>query len=127
MVSHEQLALAERAERGISGSAFQKIRRSSPFDDKDWALLLGLSPHALKRFQEKGTRFDVVHSDKILLLDQLNRRGIEVFGAKGPFYDWLQYPNRALDGRRPRNLAVSAFGISLILEELGRIEHGIFA
>ena len=127
MSEQEQFSLIEAAKRGVSGRVFGKLSRQSPLSAADWAGLLGLSPQTLERYKREGKRFDVVHSDKILQLNLLIKRGAEVFGDPQRFYNWLQYPNPALGNAIPLELAVSAFGVNLLLTELGRIEHGIFA
>jgi putative toxin-antitoxin system antitoxin component (TIGR02293 family) len=54
-------------------------------------------------------------------------RGIEVFGDKEKLIGWLQRSNVALGRRKPMDLLASGLGIDLVLDELGRIEHGLAA
>ena len=54
-------------------------------------------------------------------------RGEEIFGNREQFNAWLKEPNRALADKKPMDLLVSNFGIDMILDELGRIEHGIIS
>jgi putative toxin-antitoxin system antitoxin component (TIGR02293 family) len=53
--------------------------------------------------------------------------GATVFGDKDKFLSWMKQPNKALDGKIPINLLSSRFGSEMILEQLGRIEHGVFS
>ena len=123
----EQFSLIATAKRGIPGRVFNKLSRESPLSLTDWSNLLGLSRQTIERYKREGRRFDVMHSDRILQLDVLLKRGREVFGDRDRFYEWLRYANPALGGVVPLDLAVSSFGVNLLMNELGRIEHGIFA
>jgi uncharacterized protein (DUF2384 family) len=50
-----------------------------------------------------------------------------VFGDKERFNVWLNATNIALGNVKPKDLLDNTFGISLLKDELGRIEHGILA
>lgn len=50
------------------------------------------------------------------------RKGIEIFGNKENFREWLCSPNIAMGGNMP-----IAYDWELIYDVLGRIEHGVFA
>ncbi|MFX0194763.1 MAG: antitoxin Xre/MbcA/ParS toxin-binding domain-containing protein, partial [Candidatus Hodarchaeota archaeon] len=43
------------------------------------------------------------------------------------FLAWMDHPNRALADKTPLSLLNSRFGAEMLLDELGRIEHGVFA
>jgi putative toxin-antitoxin system antitoxin component (TIGR02293 family) len=53
--------------------------------------------------------------------------GIEVFGDRDNFNIWLNSRSIALGGRSPKELLDTKFGIDLVKDELGRIEHGVLA
>jgi len=57
----------------------------------------------------------------------LYKRGVHVFGKEENFYSWMGAKSIALGGVRPKDLLDNSFGISMVYDELGRIEHGIFA
>jgi putative toxin-antitoxin system antitoxin component (TIGR02293 family) len=48
-----------------------------------------------------------------------------VFGDKDRFLAWANQPSKALAGKKPLELLGSRFGIDLVLDELGRMEHGV--
>ena len=58
---------------------------------------------------------------------ELLDRAVECFGDLDKALDWLQTPSAALNGLAPVRIAASPEGRQSVLEELGRIEHGIFA
>jgi hypothetical protein len=53
------------------------------------------------------------------------RRAVEALGSAENALSWLNIENKALGGIRPVDRSHSAAGIQLVLDLLGRIEHGI--
>jgi len=117
--------LMEKAKRGISFNFFYSLSRKFPFTMQDWANFLHISGKTLSRYQKEDKIFDEPQSEKILQIEILYAKGIEVFGASDYFLKWLQTDNLALGKTKPQELLGSNFGISLLMDELTRIEHGI--
>lgn len=51
--------------------------------------------------------------------------GIETFGDKDKFDQWLATENLALGERKPKELLDTSVGIGLLKDELARIEYGV--
>jgi len=66
---------------------------------------------------------DVISMDIPL---ELLRRAVEVFGSKERSLYWFIAPNHALGGVCPGELLERAQGKIRVLDELGRIESGVF-
>ena len=94
---------------------------------QDWADFLHISGKTLSRYQKEDKSFDVLQSEKILQIEMLYKRGEDVFGSSENFLIWLQSENIALGKTKPQDLLGSVFGISLLMDELTRIEHGVLA
>jgi putative toxin-antitoxin system antitoxin component (TIGR02293 family) len=58
---------------------------------------------------------------------ELLDRAVECFGDLDKALDWLQAPNAALKGLAPVRVAANPEGRQTVLDELGRIEYGVFA
>jgi uncharacterized protein (DUF2384 family) len=58
---------------------------------------------------------------------EVRDRAVECFGDFDKALDWLQSPNAVLKGLAPIRIAVDRDGRRTVLNELGRIEHGVFA
>ena len=54
-------------------------------------------------------------------------KGSKVFNSRDRFLDWMNYPNKAFNNKTPMSLLDSKFGMDMVLDELGRIEHGVFS
>lgn len=58
---------------------------------------------------------------------RLYNRGAEVFGSSNAFMQWMDSNVRALGNKKPKDFLNTREGIETLMDELGRIEHGIFA
>jgi putative toxin-antitoxin system antitoxin component (TIGR02293 family) len=115
------------AEKGISFQLFNNLVKKFPFSFHEWAGFLHISGKTLSRYQKEEKTFDTLQSEKILQIEMLYKRGEEVFGSADYFLIWLQAENLALGKTKPQDLIGSNFGISLLMDELTRLEHGILA
>lgn len=96
------------------------------FTMQELASILHISERTLQRYSN-NEKMSSDTSERALLLAQLYRRGINVLGSANNFKDWLKTPLPAFKQQTPLSFLDTAFGFSLISDELGRIEHGIFA
>lgn len=112
---------------GLHFKMFEEIIEQSLFTIADFALFTHVSEKTIQRRLQNKANFTSAETEKILQIYQISSRGEEVFGHKHKFKEWLNRENYALGGEKPRNLLENAFGIQLVMDELGRIEHGIFA
>lgn len=121
------LELVKLSRDGIKYKTFFRLTQKGPFDLHDWSDFLHLSERTFQRYKKEKKTFSTLHSEKILEITILYMKGIDIFGDKDNFNEWLDNINVALGGIKPRELLDSSFGIQLIKDELGRIEHGVLA
>ncbi len=121
------LAIIEIVRNGISYKDFNKIADDTPFSLTEWANYLQLSERTIQRNQKENKSFQPIQSERIVELSMLYKYGVEVFGDKDNFNIWLNSKSISLGGRTPKDLLDTKFGISMVRDELGRIEHGILA
>lgn len=114
--------------KGLPYSLFEEIQKVSPFSENDWAEFLAISVKTLQRNKkEDNFYFKPIHSEKIIELAEVTQFGKEVFDSTEKFYQWLKSPSHALGNLKPMELLKDSYGKELVMEELNRIEHGIFA
>ena len=65
-------------------------------------------------------------SERAIALAQLYARGFEFMGEER-FLRWMNRQHVSLGRKRPVDLLDTHFGMVLIGDELGRIEHGVLA
>ncbi len=58
---------------------------------------------------------------------ELYNRGIEMFGSLKEFEQWQDTVLLPFGNKKPKEFLSTADGITMILDELGRIQHGILA
>ncbi|MCU0395969.1 MAG: DUF2384 domain-containing protein [Chitinophagaceae bacterium] len=88
--------------------------------------ILDTTDRTLRR-HEPGTLLSREHSERLLEIARLYSRGEEVFGSLDVFRAWMGSPIPALGGLQPKSFLDTSLGIGLLMSELGRIEHGVFA
>ena len=125
--TNNSLILMKIVREGVDYEAFEQLLSKYPFSIEEWANFLLLSERTLQRYKKNDTSFDSLQSEKILQITLLYQRGTDIFGKKESFNIWLDSVNIALGHIKPKELLDNAFGISLLEDELTRIEHGILA
>lgn len=124
---NNKLLIVHSIRNGISYSFYNKIKELSPFSEKDWADFLGVSTKTLQRFKnEKKHLFKPQHSEKIIELAEVTNYGNEVFDSNDQFYIWLKSPSIALGNMTPLELLKDSYGKEMVMEELNRIDQGVF-
>jgi putative toxin-antitoxin system antitoxin component (TIGR02293 family) len=119
--------IMQAVREGIPYYAFENYVSKSPFNLSEWSDLLGLSERSLQRYKKDNKPFDRLHSDRIIEIVLVLRKGVEVFGNEDKFSHWMNSNIIALGGIKPKELLDSSFGIRLLYDELTRIAYGIFA
>jgi putative toxin-antitoxin system antitoxin component (TIGR02293 family) len=106
---------------------FKKIADKVPFTLQEWSQILHISERTLQRYAKANSNFPFSVVDRILQIDKVIKRGMEVFGNLDKFISWLRNNPYMLEGRLSLQSLRSIEGINLVLTQLGRIEHGLFA
>jgi putative toxin-antitoxin system antitoxin component (TIGR02293 family) len=88
------------------------------------ARLLPVTPRTLQRYSP-GKHLSLAVSEQVLQLAEVVATGTDVFGNRDNFLAWLSLPSAPLGDRKPIDLMSSRFGAELVMDELGRIAHGI--
>jgi putative toxin-antitoxin system antitoxin component (TIGR02293 family) len=121
------LQLISTIREGIKYALFISLAEKSPFSLSEWSGFLHISERTMQRYKKEKKAFDPIYSEKILEVTMLYKFGIEVFGSSERFNTWLETKNLVLDGAKPKDLLDNTFGISLVKDELTRIEYGLLA
>jgi putative toxin-antitoxin system antitoxin component (TIGR02293 family) len=119
-----RMDLVELAGRGLTKDAVSRLAGHLSLSLKEMAALLPITERSLQRYTAKQHLSPTV-SEQVLQIAEAVARGTEVFGGKGRFLAWANQPSTALADKTPLELLGSRFGTELVLDELGRIEHGI--
>ena len=123
---NSQMDLIELSKKGISKKALNHLIKYTSLTTSQIAKLLPITERTIQRYAA-GDCFNAAVSEQILEIAQIVARGEEVFGDKQKFLTWMHYENTALANKKPYDLLNSRFGTDLIMDELGRIEHGVIS
>ena len=116
--------LMELGSHGIRKNALRHLADNMSLTWRDMAKLLPITERTLQRYKAQKL-MDQKVSEQVLQLAEVVAMGNEVFGDRVSFHSWLSMPSAALGDRKPIDLLGSRFGIELVIDELGRITHGI--
>lgn len=121
-----QMDLIELCKKGLSKDALVHLAKNINLSMKDMTKILPITERTIQR-HSKNQYFNKTVSEHILQIAEVVTRGTEVFGDKKLFLKWLKSTNKSLAFKTPISLLDSSYGYTLIMDELGRIEHGVYA
>ena len=126
-IEDDEINLAKRVRDGLTYNYFSTLSDRIQVGVQEWADYLHISERTIQRYKKEGKVFDPIYSEKIILVELLYKKGIDVFGIEDNFYTWMDTKSIALGGVKPKDMLDTSFGLTMVYDELGRIEHGIFA
>ena len=126
-IDDDEVNLTNVVREGVTFNYFTKLSDQIHVDMQEWAGYLHLSERTIQRYKKEKRSFDPIYSEKIVSIELLYKRGVNVFGKADNFYAWMDTVSIALGNVKPKHLLDTSFGINMVYTELGRIEHGIFA
>jgi len=121
-----RLDLVELADEGLTKASLLELAKYLHFTTKQMADILPITERTIQRYGNE-TPFSPTVSDHILQIAEVSARGTEVFQDKEKFILWMNHPCVSFANKTPKSLLKSKFGVDMILDELGRIEHGVFS
>lgn len=81
----------------------------------------------LQRREANNEQLSVVEADRVLRIKHIMEYADRVFGDPEKARRWLRKPSRALDMSIPLELIETEQGGRIVENELGVIDHGMFA
>lgn len=121
----DQMDMVELIEHGLTKESAMHLAKALSITNKRLAELLPISRRTLERYHAKK-HLDRATSQQIISLARLTARGFDVFGDRVKFVEWMNAPCTALGERTPISLINTQIGIDMVIDELGRIEHGVY-
>jgi putative toxin-antitoxin system antitoxin component (TIGR02293 family) len=121
-----RMDLIELSSRGVTKDSLLHLAKFLHFSMNQMAELLPVNNRTIQRYAHKK-HFNRVVSEQILQIAEVAAKGVEVFENKDKFLLWMNHPIKALADKTPMSLLSSRFGTEMVIDELGRIEHGVFS
>ena len=110
--------------RGLYKKNLLKLAREMSLPLKDFAVFLPVSERTIRRYKD-SQRLSPNVTEHLLKIAELYTKGVDIFGKKEKFLHWLNTENKFLLPK-PLKLLDTITGISKVLDELVRIEHGVY-
>jgi putative toxin-antitoxin system antitoxin component (TIGR02293 family) len=123
---NSRMDLIELGDKGITKDALVHLAKYLNIPLGQMAELVAVTERTIQRYTLEKS-FNRIVSEQILQIAEVAVRGADVFGDKDKFLLWLKQPNRALGNKTPIGLLGSRFGAEMVLDELGRMEYGVFS
>ncbi len=122
---HNDIDLIEITRKGLPKSVVQTISNILSISMEKMSQLIHVSYRTIQRKSDKDL-LNVYSTEQILEIAEVISRGIEVLGTIEAFSIWLRKEIRALNYKAPLDFLDTTFGVKLIRDILGRIEHGVY-
>jgi putative toxin-antitoxin system antitoxin component (TIGR02293 family) len=113
------------ARKGITKAAYEKIADYTGLTDKEFSSLIHITTRTLQR-KEANELLPIEASERVVLIGKIYYKGEQTFGSSDKFKQWMQKKSAALNNKTPLSYLDTLTGITIIQDELVRIEHGIF-
>jgi putative toxin-antitoxin system antitoxin component (TIGR02293 family) len=121
-----KMDLIELGSIGITKDAVSHLAKYLSFSWKQIAALLPVTERTLQRYR-LNQHFNPAVSEQVLHIAEVLAKGADVFKEKKKFLLWLNTPHKVFSGMTPFAMLASRYGTELVLEELGRIEFGVYS
>lgn len=121
----DEAALIELTRHGLPGRAIDTLAEVLGITITELSLYLHVSGRTLMRHREK--LLDKHLSDHLITVGTVVARCTELFQSREKAARWLKTPSIALGNCRPLDLLDTTAGATMVLNLLGRIEHGVFS
>ena len=112
---------------GLPAEILPVIAEGLSMDRRKVAQILGIPVRTLSRRLSSHARLSAVESDRTVRLARILAFANETLGDKARASQWLQTPNRVLEGRTPFELLDTDAGVESVVTVLGRIAYGIYS
>jgi len=112
--------------KGIPRKSLDYLMLNTGLSAPEIASIIHTSDRTLRRYKPSKL-LNPEQSERVVELARLYSRGEEVFGGLDRFKEWMGSTVMSLGNKIPKNFLDTSLGIELLMDELGRIEHGIFA
>ena len=109
---------------GLTGKELRSILKYTGITAKKMASILSISERQISRYEDHKI-LKAGMSSQLIQITNLFIRGYDLFEDEEKFQGWMNSEIRGLGYEKPIDLLDTVFGMELVYDELGRLEHGI--
>ena len=119
------LEASKEISKGYSFAKLHKLSKYTNLDNQELAVCIGLKPATLSRRKSHGT-FNVAESDRMYRFSSIVAAAEGLFeGDTFKAMAWLKKPRSALGGNIPIDMSETSYDTQLVLDLIGKLEHGV--
>jgi putative toxin-antitoxin system antitoxin component (TIGR02293 family) len=115
--------VARFVEMGFRSKEVRPLIDYLEFKVPDIAKAAAVSTSTVSRWRPT-TSIGVTGSEQFFKIDEIVRKGVDLFGGEEEFKQWLDNPNRALGNIAPLTLVKTRLGAELVDEALDALDYG---
>ncbi|MGM0586780.1 MAG: type II RES/Xre toxin-antitoxin system antitoxin [Bacteroidota bacterium] len=112
--------------KGVSKQLLLALSDLSGISIHQLAQLLPITQRTIQRYDNEQ-KFSRDVSEHILIIVRVVDKTYQVLEGQDAVKDWLTTPLVGLGQRTPLSLLDTSFGAQLVMDELGRLEHGVYS
>src|SRR3954468_17931267 len=112
---------------GLPSSVVGHLARTLGWTRERLAETLDLVPRTIARRLKKKERLTTPESERMLRVARVLARASEVLEGEDKANGWILRENRMLGGHRPIDLLRTDIGTELVMNELVKIDYGMWA
>jgi len=120
------LDLVAAIRKGLKKEAIDFVACALEVSPSEISRFLHVSPRTLSRYKPEAT-LSMDASDHLVQICKVYEKTMEVFGDRRKALGWLKRPCLPIGGMAPFDLLDTSAGLEMTLDELGRIQYGVFA
>lgn len=123
---NDETFFIEIIRKGLPKKVIDNLMLRIGLTEEEMAIILHISKRTLQRRVPREA-LNEEQSERLIELAKVYSKGEDVLGNMETFKDWMNSNLLALGNKRPREFLDTSIGINILLDELGRIEHGVYA
>jgi putative toxin-antitoxin system antitoxin component (TIGR02293 family) len=115
--------ISEVVDKGIASKEIQPVIQYLGFKVSEIAKAAAVSPSTVNRWDPE-TSIGVAGTNQFFKIDEIIKKGVDLFGGPDEFKSWLDSPNLSLGNQVPGKILTSNIGVELIDEALDALHFG---
>ena len=112
--------------KGLPKKVFDHLMKRTGLTEDEMSMILHVSKRTLQR-RDLSSEFNPEQSERLIELAKLFTKGEDVFGGPDQFKEWIDSRIWSLGNKKPREFMDTSIGLSILMDELGRIEYGVYS
>lgn len=105
---------------------FKSMAAKIPFTLKEWASIIDLSDRTLQRYANDNKAFEGIYADRLSQIEKVLHEAEKVFTSPVHFYNWLKEEHIVFNHILSPASLQTQDGIQMVLDELGRMQQGVY-